>query len=253
MEALQFHFQISPHHHQQLNQPNFFMNSHSLSSKLFKPTANHFFISTSSSLTSLTNSDHKTLPPKTQKAALSTNASRLRAVKTSQAHEHAQLKENWLDSLTCPLKANGASTPTNATASNWVIGVDPDIHGALALLNFNTLHSSISSAQVFDSPHLPVLVGKRVRRRLDAKSIVQLLHSLNAPLGTTAYIEQSIPYPQDGKQDDSRRVASELFPSLSPLLKRKKDHGRAEALLIAAYGKGLKNLNPSCMSEELLP
>ncbi|KAL4611454.1 hypothetical protein ACB092_08G124500 [Castanea dentata] len=297
MEALQFHFQISPHHHQQLNQPNFFMNSHSISSKLLKPTANHFFISTSSSLTSLTNSDHKTPPPKTQKPALSTNASRVRAVKTSQAHEHAQLKENWLDSLTCPLNANGASTPTNATASNWVIGVDPDIHGALALLNFNTLHSSISSAQVFDSPHLPVLVGKRVRRRLDAKSIVQLLRGLNAPLGTTAFIEQSIPYPQDGKQgwwsggfgyglwigvlvasgfsvvpvpsvswkkefeltgksstkDDSRRVASELFPSLSPLLKRKKDHGRAEALLIAAYGKGLKNLNPSCMSEELVP
>lgn len=150
MEALQFHFQISPHHHQQLNQPNFFMNSHSLSlsSKLLKPTAKRFFFSTSSSLTSLTNSNHKTPPPKTQKPALSTNASRVRAVKTSQALEHAQLKENWLDSLTCPLNANGASTPTNATASNWVIGVDPDIHGALALLNFNTLHSSISSAQV---------------------------------------------------------------------------------------------------------
>lgn len=148
MEALQSHFQISSHHHQQLNQPNFFMNSHSLSSKLLKPTANHFFFSTSSSLKSLTNSDHKTPPPKTQKPALSTNASRVRAVKTSQAHEHAQLKEKWLDSLTCPLNANGASTPTNATASNWIIGVDPDIHGALALLNFNTLHSSISSAQV---------------------------------------------------------------------------------------------------------
>ncbi|PNY15842.1 hypothetical protein L195_g012546 [Trifolium pratense] len=100
-------------------------------------------------------------------------------------------------------------------------------------------------------------------------------------LRTTAYIEQSIPFPKDGKQgwwsggfgyglwigilvssgftvvpvpsftwkakfelsgsktskDDSRKLASQLFPSLSSLLTRKKDHGRAEALLIAAYGK----------------
>ncbi|CAL5425489.1 unnamed protein product [Camellia sinensis] len=121
----------------------------------------------------------------------------------------------------------------------------------------------------FDSPHLKVLVGKRIRRRLDAKSIVQLLKSFDAPVGTTAYVEQSIPFPQDGKQgwwgggfgyglwigilvasgfsvvpvpssvwknelklsgnrsskDDSREAASTLFPSMSSLLKRKKDHG----------------------------
>lgn len=29
--------------------------------------------------------------------------------------------------------------------------------------------------------------------------------------------------------------------------------GRAEALLIAAYGQGLKKLNSSCISEELEP
>ncbi|THG21893.1 hypothetical protein TEA_018048 [Camellia sinensis var. sinensis] len=136
--------------------------------------------------------------------------------------------------------------------------------------------------EVFDSPHLKVLVGKRIRRRLDAKSIVQLLKSFDAPVGTTAYVEQSIPFPQDGKQtlhgidvmyvmsgwwgggfgyglwigilvasgfsvvpvpssvwknelklsgnrsskDDSREAASTLFPSMSSLLKRKKDHAR---------------------------
>lgn len=35
-------------------------------------------------------------------------------------------------------------------------------------------------------------------------------------------------------------MALDLFPSLSSSLKRKKDHGRAEALLIAAYGMGIK-------------
>ncbi|KAF2582470.1 hypothetical protein F2Q68_00002058 [Brassica cretica] len=144
---------------------------------------------------------------------------------------------------------------------------------------------SIHFVSVFDTPYLPVLVGKRVRKRLDAKSIVQLIRSLDIPSGSTAYIEQSTPFPKDGKQgwysggfgfgfwigtlvtsgfsvvpvpsalwkryfqlaggnctkDDSRRVASELFPLLSSQLQRKKDHGRAEALLIAAYGETLKH------------
>ncbi|KAK6119819.1 hypothetical protein DH2020_046444 [Rehmannia glutinosa] len=217
---------------------------------------------------------------------------------------------------------NGASEDSNAcnADSGWVIGVDPDLSGALAVLKPD------NSPQVYDSPHLKVLVGNRVRKRLDTKSIIQLLQSVDAPIGTSVYIEQSIPYPQDGKQsimlfcsaalkialttvsyqtesykildgwwsggfgyglwigilvtsgysvvpvpsslwkkefkltgtrsskDESRELATTLFPSLSSLLKRKKDHGRAEALLIAAFGKGLKvNHDSSCILEDLMP
>ncbi|KAL9300810.1 hypothetical protein AtNW77_Chr2g0246201 [Arabidopsis thaliana] len=150
--------------------------------------------------------------------------------------------------------------------------------------------------EVYDTPHIPVLVGKRVRKRLDAKSIVQLIQSLDVPSGSRVYIEQSNPFPKDGKQgwysggfgyglwigtlvasgfcvipvsaslwkrhfqlasgsctkDDSRRVAAELFPSLSSQLKRKKDHGRAEALLIAAYGEALKTEKLLIQPKELL-
>lgn len=42
--------------------------------------------------------------------------------------------------------------------------------------------------QVFDAPFVPVLVGKKTRKRLDAKSIVQLIQSLDAPLGMFSYI-----------------------------------------------------------------
>ncbi|XP_043692393.1 Holliday junction resolvase MOC1, chloroplastic-like isoform X1 [Telopea speciosissima] len=205
----------------------------------------------------------------------------------------AQLKENWLASLSYPfsetdgqLSINGEE-PTSNADSQWVIGIDPDLSGALAVLKNE---NSGFSAQVFDSPHLQVLIGKRIRKRLDAKSIVQLLWRLDAPTGTKVYIEQSTPFPQDGKQgwwsggfgyglwigmlvasgfsvvpvssvlwknhfelfgngstkDDSRKLASTLFPSLSPLLKRKKDHGRAEALLLAAYGKGLRVEQGTC-------
>jgi crossover junction endodeoxyribonuclease RuvC len=39
------------------------------------------------------------------------------------------------------------------------------------------------------------------------------------------------------KKDVSRRLASQHFPQLTHLLARKKDDGRAEALLLAEYGR----------------
>ncbi|KAH9790295.1 Holliday junction resolvase MOC1 [Citrus sinensis] len=169
---------------------------------------------------------------------------------TTKAAVAAQMKQNWLDSLTFPpLHVHDLTANQTNADSQWALGIDPDLSGALAVLKSD--HNGCS-AEVFDTPHLPVLVGKRVRKRLDAKSMIMLLRSLDAPIGTTAYVEQSIPYPQDGKQDDSRRVASTLFPSLCSQLKRKKDHGKADAVLIAAYGKGLK-LDSSHLSGELVP
>lgn len=40
---------------------------------------------------------------------------------------------------------------------------------------------------------------------------------------------------RDGKED-SRQLALQLFPNAAPSLARKKDHDRAEALLLANYG-----------------
>lgn len=175
-------------------------------------------------------------------------------------------------------------TPTPTYSDNaWVLGIDPDIAGAVAVLKPE--HPG-SPAQVYDAPNVKVFIGKRVRRRLDARSIVSLLRDLGAPSGSLAYIEQSRPFPNDGKQgwwcggfgyglwigtlvasgfsvipipsmvwkkhfdlcggnsqkDESRAIACSLFASLSPQLKRKKDHGRAEALLIAAYGRSLMKM-----------
>ncbi|KAJ3683881.1 hypothetical protein LUZ60_014108 [Juncus effusus] len=202
------------------------------------------------------------------------------------------LKDNLLASLSSPFPRrqipnsessdNGISVDVGS-GSEWIIGVDPDVSGALAILRPDNSPPGFS-AEVYDAPYVQVMVGKKVRKRLDPRSIVQLLHSLNAPHGTVAYIEQSRPFPQDGKlgwwsggftygiwlgvlvasgfnvtpisalawknyfelsraaptsKDESRKAASDLFPSLAPAMKRKKDHGRAEALLIAAYGRNL--------------
>ncbi|XP_020518548.1 uncharacterized protein LOC18427156 isoform X2 [Amborella trichopoda] len=184
-----------------------------------------------------------------------------RTVKKTRVSE-AELRENWLSSLTCPLEPV-SEIPDDGY--EWVMGIDPDLSGAIALLKTD---GSGCSAQVFDTPYLEVLVGKGARKRLDVRSTILLLRSFGAPLGTTAYVEQSIPFPKDGKQgwwsggfgyglwigilvtsgfsvvpipsllwknhfeltggtstkDDSRNRACELFPSLSSSLKRKKDH-----------------------------
>ncbi|KAH7836900.1 hypothetical protein Vadar_007172 [Vaccinium darrowii] len=122
----------------------------------------------------------------------------------------SQLKEKWLDSLTCPfpedlLRPNcGVSGVLRSDLdSRWVIGVDPDVSGALALLKNDDLGCS---PQVFDSPHLQLLVGKRTRRRLDAKSIVQLLRSIDAPVG----------YDQGQNDEPSRSSAENSGPTTEP-------------------------------------
>jgi len=164
------------------------------------------------------------------------------------------------------------------TGNVCIVGVDPDVSGALAVIKSE---DQGAAAEVLDVPCVKVAVGKTMRRRHDTCSIATLVHQLNAPRGSVAYVEQAQPFPKDGKQgwystgfgygawvgilvasgfrvvpvraqawkkaagicgreytkDDSRALASMLFPELSPLLKRKKDHGRADALLIARFGK----------------
>uniref|UniRef100_A0A0R0G6W8 YqgF/RNase H-like domain-containing protein n=1 Tax=Glycine max TaxID=3847 RepID=A0A0R0G6W8_SOYBN len=99
-----------------------------------------------------------------------------------------QFKENWLASLSNPFPEkthllNGEHEPTHQNdGSKWVLGIDPDVSGAVALLK---THGSVCSAQVFDSPHVKILVGKNktTRRRLDAKSVVELVCGFRAPIG----------------------------------------------------------------------
>ncbi|KAL6519022.1 Holliday junction resolvase moc1, chloroplastic [Orobanche hederae] len=203
--------------------------------------------------------------PRSRSNASSTRGSARDKRTSLDAH---QFRRNWLESLSCPWpnidKNLGSEDSDSYNAdSGWAIGVDPDLSGAFAVLKPD------NSPQVYDSPHLKVLVGKRVRKRLDVKSIIQLLQSVDAPFGTHVYIEQSSPFPKDGKQgwwsggfgyglwigilvasgysvvpvssllwksefkltglpsskDGSRELATTLFPSMSSLLKRKKDHG----------------------------
>ncbi|XP_062208335.1 Holliday junction resolvase MOC1, chloroplastic-like [Phragmites australis] len=212
-------------------------------------------------------------------AAARTPRSRASAKARAKLLAEAEPRDPWLASLSLLPTDDGAAAAAAAAAAptGWAIGVDPDTGGAIAVL------SPDGSSQVFDNPFVHIVVSEVIRKRLDTKSIIQLLRGLKAPPGTTAYIEKSSPFPTDGKlgwwstgfsyglwiaslvssgfsvvpvasqtwkayfglsrsespKDDSRQAASILFPDKVLSLKLKKHHGRAEALLLAAYGKGL--------------
>jgi hypothetical protein len=178
-----------------------------------------------------------------------------------------------------------------------VVGVDPDVNGALALLRWRPAPSGKSGGaaletHVYDVPASQVasglLRGRRASRgppprRHSPEGMAALVASLQAPRGTVAVLERAtarlgnslqssfqsglgfglwwgvlssagftvrLTLPQAWKKEyglcgeeldknDSRAMACAMFPEAAPLLGRKKDHGRAEAVLIAAYGATL--------------
>jgi len=62
--------------------------------------------------------------------------------------------------------------------------------------------------------------------------------SLELPLLEVAPITWKNKMIGKGKSKDaSRMLAAQLFPQLSDRLRLKKDHGRAEAILLAEYGR----------------
>lgn len=139
---------------QQLSQL-FFMNSPS--TKL-KPTTFSFFnlraFICTSSLSPL-NSDQAQnfqtqppiLTPRKPKNTLSSNGVAGRTGKVSDT----QLKENWLNALSCPFPdiSNTFKCSGIHASSDWVLGIDPDIHGALALLKSIESGSSAQAIKLF--------------------------------------------------------------------------------------------------------
>lgn len=180
--------------------------------------------------------------------------------------------------LTAPVHSDIPGT----AMTDWVIGIDPGLDGAIALVGPNF-------SRVWDTPVTAVQVGKGTKRVLLEGNAASLLRTarmigceaivaieriqampsfgpegertvkmgaasaFNMGLGwglwrgicTGLGIPYTVVSPVSwkkhfviaGKQQggDSRVVAQQLFPSLGPELQRKKDHGRADALLIAHY------------------
>ncbi len=153
-----------------------------------------------------------------------------------------------------------------------IIGVDPGATGAIARVVGG-------HAEVHDMPTGDIRVGKTTRKRISPELLAHLIREL-MPVDV-AYVEEVTAMPKQGvssvftfgqahgmvlgalaltgtrivrirprlwqniikARGDPRPRALELFPALAGDLKRKKDDGRADALLIAAAGRILEGSN----------
>lgn len=199
---------------------------------------------------------------------------------------------------------------------NPVLGIDPDVSGALAMLEGREGGWSL---QIHDVPTVLERVGTRTRRRHCPEGIACAIRNLELPPGCVAYVEMARPLPQNGRQgwygsgfgygvwmgalaahgvetvavhphawkkdmmltkanqtdakettdvsvatgtnleplnrmalkDRSREIAAYVFPQVMDEVKRKKDHGRAEAVLLAAWGCGMR-CEPHDIQEDVL-
>jgi crossover junction endodeoxyribonuclease RuvC len=151
-----------------------------------------------------------------------------------------------------------------------ILGVDPGIHGGLAVVDTN----NGGTPRLVDAIDIPV-VGVGAKERVDPLAFRDWLRK-HAP--QHAYIERAQAMPKQGSssgfkfgratgaletaivcceipmtiveptawkkfhglrggdKETSRQKALQLFPAAHALLARKKDHGRAEAALIALFG-----------------
>lgn len=154
-----------------------------------------------------------------------------------------------------------------------IVGVDPGVTGAVAFLYDS------GEAQLFDIPVRQRFGGKY--RQIDAQELAGLFLAFHVPplayveevhampkqgvtstfgLGQSAGIIEGVLAALDivvihskpqiwkkhfnlirAEKDASRLLAIRLYPKLATQLSRKKDHGRAEALLIARYGQDMEH------------
>jgi crossover junction endodeoxyribonuclease RuvC len=153
-----------------------------------------------------------------------------------------------------------------------ILGVDPDIHGGLAIIEL----SNGTAPQLIAAIDIPT-IGVGAKERVDAIALTEwfLNHgpqhayveraqamprqasssgfkygrSVGAIEATivTSGIPMTIVEPtmwkkahrlRGGDKEGARQRALQLFPSAHAMLSRKKDHQRAEAALVALFGNG---------------
>lgn len=163
---------------------------------------------------------------------------------------------------------------------NIIIGIDPGLDGAVAVLGYSDDRPGFDGAPIlFDTPTLTVRGAKGNKREYNlhemakflrqftavpSRVFIEKVHSMpgqgvrsmfsmgygaGAWAGILAALDFSYSYitPQRWKgvlldgmghdKDAGRLRAIQLFPAQSDLFARKKDDGRADAILIAEYGR----------------
>ena len=137
------------------------------------------------------------------------------------------------------------------------LGIDPGKHGAIAVMDGDDMSvvvydmpatieekrailSEIGSARCawIEKPFFPRMIGIK-----NAATIAQAYGEMRACLFYAGIPTNEVPpaawkkhFGLSGDKDQSRQQASLVFPDQAHLWARKKDDGRAEAVLLAYYG-----------------
>jgi Holliday junction resolvasome RuvABC endonuclease subunit len=177
------------------------------------------------------------------------------------------------DLVVDPAAGRGRQNCTREDPALKILGVDPGIHGACALVEVNG-----DACHVVDAIDIPT-IGSKAKERLNVHTVQEWILQ-HAP--HRAFIERGQALPRQGASSGykfgravgaleavialcaipfeivepsvwkralrlkgkdkelSRQRALELFPRTQRLLARRKDHQRAEAMLLAYYGAGLR-------------
>jgi crossover junction endodeoxyribonuclease RuvC len=154
-----------------------------------------------------------------------------------------------------------------------IMGIDPGYDGAISILTLRELGYDV---MVWDLPTFNVMVNRKHKRRLNLSAIATWMDLWSAGIDkvvvenpsalpgegvTSAFnfggvclalqmavanqgLSTRLVHPRTWKtvlrigpdKDESRKRAIELYPKCQPFLTRKKDHNRAEAILLAHYG-----------------
>lgn len=149
------------------------------------------------------------------------------------------------------------------------LGIDPGLTGALAFVD-----DDFKLQYVYDMPTFEAVVNKKKKNYVDLKALGELIRSHNvkacyvekvfamsnqgvtsvfslgysygtvcgAAAGAGIPVTQVLPsvwkkhFKMTSDKDKCRLFAMDVFPDWKATFKRKMDHGRAEACLIALYG-----------------
>lgn len=145
-------------------------------------------------------------------------------------------------------------------AADCILGVDPGVSGALAFLFPGDMHVVVMDVPIVDGQVDAVSVARTIRAMSPTMAIVEKVHSMpkqgvastfkfgmayGTVLGTIGalMIPLHLVRPPEWKKafhlgadkEQARAMAIQLWPD-EERFSKKKDHGKAEAALIARYG-----------------
>lgn len=156
-------------------------------------------------------------------------------------------------------------TQRDGNKADCIMGVDPGVFGAVAFLFPDDMRLVVMDIPTVDGQVDAVCVARRIRAMAPTMAIVEKVHSMpkqgvastfkfgmayGTVLGTIGalMIPLHLVRPPEWKKafhlgadkERSRAMAIRLWPDEDQFT-RKKDHGRAEAALIARYGLQILN------------